>query len=122
MNIKKNDILLVFFIVVISFSLLMLFNTKKTDGTLAKVYYENELVLKIDMTTSNIKTYVVAGYNGDVIIKAGNGKIRVEDEDSPLHLCSKQGWVSSSYEPIVCLPNRVVINIESEQKIDTVVK
>ena len=62
------------------------------------------------------------GYNGEVVIFAGQGKIKIEEENSPLHLCSKQGYISASYETIVCLPNKITIKIEAIDSLDTVVK
>ena len=65
----------------------------------------------------------VKGYNGNVIIKTKKGSIKVSDEKSPLHLCSKQGWISNTYEIIVCLPNKIVIKLQTDnEKIDTIVK
>ena len=72
--------------------------------------------------TKEEQTYEVKGYNGPVYISAGNGKIKVEDEDSPLHLCSKQGYITKSYETIVCLPNKIVVKIENKSDIDTIIK
>ena len=41
-------------------------------------------------------------------------------EDSPLHLCSKQGYISKSYESIICLPNKIVIKLENNSDIDVI--
>ena len=54
-------------------------------------------------------------------IEVKNKKIRVITENSPLHLCSKQGFISKSYETIVCLPNKIVIKIENDKNLDGVV-
>ena len=56
--------------------------------------------------------------NGNVKIKAGNGRIKVIEETSEKHLCSKQGYIEESYETIVCLPNKIVIKITSGEKYD----
>ena len=88
------------------------------------VYYDNNLVLTIDLNESEEKIYIVDGFNGEVKIIAGNGKIKVDEEESPLHLCSKQGFIEESYESIVCLPNKVVIKISSKKKkdLDTILR
>lgn len=118
---NKNDVYLVAIIlgIVVLLFLGLKLNEKK-NVTKALVYYDNELVLTIDLLTDE-KEYVVDGYNGPVSIYAGNGKIKVEEEDSPLHLCSKQGYISKSYESIVCLPNKIVITLDNNE-LDTVVK
>jgi hypothetical protein len=121
---NKSDIKLILIIIFISLSLLLLpkiFNSKKSMKAL--VYYEDKLIQTIDLSLSETREYVVDGYNGKVVIETEQNKIRVKEEISPLHLCSKQGWVSSPYQVIVCLPNKVVIKLESEeQAIDAIVR
>lgn len=51
------------------------------------------------------------GYNK---IEIGDGKVRVIEADCPDKLDVKQGWISNKGEIIVCLPNRMVIEIKSE--------
>ena len=48
--------------------------------------------------------------------------IRVIEENSPRHLCSKQGYIKDSMESIICLPNRIVIEIDTIEELDAVVK
>ena len=80
------------------------------------------MILKIDLSEDE-KIYEVEGYNGPIIIKAGNGKVMVEEEDSPKHLCSKQGYISKNYESIICLPNKIIVKIETKDgNIDTIIK
>ena len=115
---KKNDIILIIIILTISI-LIILFNQKEDSLTQAKVYYENDIVLTIDMSING--EYDVQGYNGNVHIVVLDNKIKVEEENSPKHLCSKQGFISSSNETIVCLPNKILIKIESKDSLDTVI-
>ena len=119
-KINKFDIILIIGIICISgiFILFNKLNSKK--GTTALVYYENKLVKKIDLSID--KTYNVKGYNGNVLIVVKDNKIKVAKEKSLHHLCSKQGYISKSNETIVCLPNKIVIEIDSKKDIDTVVK
>ena len=94
-----------------------------SSATKASVYYDNKVVLTIDLSLDETKEYTVKGYNGDVVIETKKNQIRVKKEKSPLHLCSKQGWVSSPLESIVCLPNKVIIKIEATQKeVDAVIR
>lgn len=121
MKFKKNDYILIGILIVILLFICISLEFMKQKGSAAVVYYKNEPVLTIPLDTE-IKTYEVMGENGIVEIVAGNGKIKVEEENSPLHLCSRQGWVDSSTQTIVCLPNKIVIQIEDEQELDGVVK
>lgn len=120
MKINKHDIILIIVIVCISSVVIIINNLKSKQGTNALVYYDNKLIKKIDLSID--KTYNVKGYNGNVKIIVKDNKIKVDEEKSPLHLCSKQGYISKSHETIVCLPNKIVIEIDSKKIVDTVVK
>lgn len=115
---KMNDILLIVIVVLIAGISFILLD-KETDTLVAKVYYEDELKLTIDLNEN--KEYDVEGYNGNVHIVVLDKKIKVEEENSPKNLCSKQGFISASYQTIVCLPNKIVITIEDDNSIDTVI-
>ncbi|MDX9917990.1 MAG: NusG domain II-containing protein [Gudongella sp.] len=58
------------------------------------------------------------GYN---LIELGDGKVRVIEADCPDKIDVKQGYISRIGETIVCLPNRMVIEIKgvtSDDQID----
>ena len=111
---NKSDIKLILIILIFSFLLLIFLNNDKSNY--AFVYYDNKEVLKIDLSIN--KSYSVNGFNGEVIFEVKDNKLRVKKEDSPLHICSKQGWVNKG--SIVCLPNKIVINFDSDE-LDTIV-
>lgn len=52
------------------------------------------------------------GYNK---IEVGDERVRVIEADCPDELDVKQGWISSQGEIIVCLPNRMIVEIKSEK-------
>ncbi len=122
---NKSDIKLIIIILLIAITVLFVIAIiDKNNSKEALVYYDNNLVLTIDLNNSEEKIYIVDGFNGEVKIIAGNGKIKVDEEESPLHLCSKQGFIEESYESIVCLPNKIVIKISSKKKkdLDTILR
>ncbi|MDD4644245.1 MAG: NusG domain II-containing protein, partial [Bacilli bacterium] len=102
----------------------LLFKAMDNNGSKeAHVYYDNDLILKIDLDINEVKEYKVEGLNGDVILEAKKGKVRVKEEISPLNLCSNQGFIQSSYEVIVCLPNKIIVKIvEKDKNIDVIVR
>lgn len=121
---NKHDyifIILVLFVIAILFIVPHLIGN--STASTAYVYYDDKLVKTLDLSIDKTSSYTIEGYNGDVVIETKKNSIRVKEETSPLNLCSKQGWVSSSFEPIVCLPNKVIIKIIStDDKVDAVVR
>ena len=105
---KKADKVLIVCIMVVSVFLCVPLFLSKNDSAYASVYVKEKNVLRIDL--SKDKSYVV------------NGKVRVSQEKSPHHYCSKQGYVSDANVPIVCLPNETVVKIEDKTSQDTVIQ
>ena len=106
---NKSDIKLILIILIFSFLLLIFMNNDKNNY--AYVYYDNKEVLKIDLSIN--KNYIVEGFNGEVLIEVKDTKLRVVKENSPLHICSNEGWKNTG--SIVCLPNKIVITFDSEE-------
>lgn len=118
---NKHDLTLILIFLVLVILCFITIYSKKKDGNKAVVYYEDQEILTIDLKEEE-KEYIVEGFLGEVKILAGNGRIKVVEENSPNHLCSKQGYISSSYQTITCLPNKIVIEIKDQDDLDTVVK
>ena len=117
---NKNDFKLIglFLIIIITFFIVKLLTTSKGDTVL--VYYDNKLVLEKDLNTNN--TYTVKGYLGEVVIEVKDKKVRVVKENSPKHICTKEGYIKDSSKPLICLPNKVIIKIsDKKNNIDGVV-
>jgi len=112
---NKNDFKLIIILIIFVIILIPFFN--KENNNKAIVYYKNKEILNIDLNINKI--YEVKGRNGIVKIIVKDKKIKVDSENSPKHICSKQGYISKSYESIICLPNEIVIKIEKNDEIDS---
>ena len=112
---NKSDLKLILFVLLTSCVLFIVF--KSGSSNYAYVYYDNNLVLEIDLSVDD--KYKVEGFNGEVLIEVKDNKLRVYKENSKFHICSHQGFMSSG--SIVCLPNKVVISFEN-QELDAVVR
>lgn len=118
---NKFDLKLIIVLFIVSITALIIIKTLPSNNSKAQVFYDNKLVLEI-ILDDTYQEYTINGYNGDIVLIKENKRIKVKEEISPLHLCSKQGFISKSYETIVCLPNKVVVKIVDNEKIDTVVR
>lgn len=107
---NRADKILIGCIMLISMVLIIpiLYYAPEADSAVVKV--KNEEVLRIDLKQDG--EYEVQGTLGPVHIEVQDQAIRVSQENSPHHYCSKQGFVSDANVPIVCLPNETVITIE----------
>lgn len=116
---NKSDIKLIIVLFIIIGCVFIFINVTKEDGSMAEVYYEDKKILTIDLNID--REYVIDGELGDVVLEVKNRKIRVKEENSPKHICSKEGFIGDSSRTLICLPNKIIIKIVGDNDIDGVV-
>jgi len=82
---------------------------------------ENAIILKNNKIygkypLSNQKEIIIANDNEDVLVKISDGKIWIEDTNCPNKICKKMGKISKPGEIIVCVPFKLLIEIQGEKK------
>ena len=82
------------------------------QGTMADIFVEGQCIRTIALDQVQEAEYIaVEGAIGINRIAVEQGRIRVVEADCPDQICVQQGWASDSRLPIVCLPNKVVIQL-----------
>ncbi|OGS45535.1 MAG: hypothetical protein A2539_00070 [Elusimicrobia bacterium RIFOXYD2_FULL_34_15] len=108
-KISKYDFAVAMFILLFSFSL-MSFKNLNSDNKKAFIYKNNKLVEKTSLSQKkviNIKK---------MKIEVAEGHLRVLESDCPNKICKHSGWISNPYQTIVCVPNKILIEIISDSK------
>jgi hypothetical protein len=59
------------------------------------------------------KTFTIDGFQGQSQVEISGSQVRMVDSACPDKLCVRAGWISRPGESIICLPNRVVLEIMS---------
>ena len=85
----------------------------------ANIYYDGELLDRIPLDQKK----EIALLGGRIVLETQEGSIRVLRSDCPRRLCVQQGWVKHDGVSIICVPFKVIIEIESrhEASVDAVV-
>lgn len=99
------------------------------DDKVAFIYYDSNKLdehtiyfkdLKDDEIKEIIllkKDYPLLNADMTILVSKSEG-IKVEEEESPQKICSKQGWVNRVDVPVVCLPNSVYVIIMDVNEVD----
>ncbi len=86
--------------------------TDPADGRIAYIYSDGKQVMRIDLTASEDRTFVITGKNGGTnMICISDHDICVLEASCPDRICVHQGFSHVHGLPIVCLPNRLVITV-----------
>lgn len=108
----KIAILLLALVVAGSCAFLLLRPTH-VDRPVARITLDGEVMEEIDLTAvAESYTFIVdgpAGFSNTVQVLPG--QIRVKEAGCPDQVCVNQGYIHDSTAPIVCLPNKLVIEI-----------
>lgn len=116
---KKKDVILIASILIIG--ILGMFATQavnnENSGKTAIIYIDSQEVDRIPIdSVKGEKTFSFQFGENTGYLEVKDGAVRMKEMDlrvCPERVCSDTGWISKSYESIVCLPNRIVVNIEN---------
>ena len=119
----KRDIMLIATLIIVCAAVFLIINfVVKKDGITAAVKVDGNIVYMHPLDKNASVT--VEGYQGGsntVVIE--NGTVYMKDADCPDKLCEKTGKISKNGETIVCLPHRVVVEIQGgEGNVDSLVR
>lgn len=107
----RNDLLLIFAILIVAGGLLLVWLLTRSTGSYAVITVDGKETARYSLhTDTEIQIETEYGYNL-LIIQNGTASVREADCDS--QLCVHKGSVCYNGETIVCLPHRLVIRIEN---------
>lgn len=114
---KRKVICIITVLCVVFFSLLGVILVSNTGGgNTACIYSDGKLIKAIDLRNDGEQTFTVnsedGGYN---IITVKDGGISVTDADCPDRICVMTAPISDGIQPIVCMPHKLVIRIETNR-------
>ncbi|MCD7905516.1 MAG: NusG domain II-containing protein [Clostridiales bacterium] len=88
----------------------------KYEGAVAKIYSDGKLVETVELEkVSEGYEFTVECEDGENTVRVEQGKICVISASCPDKVCVNQGWISDGVMPVVCLPNKLVIEIEGAE-------
>ncbi len=118
---KRNDFLLMAVILAVAAAGLIYMNVAKKSGDMVVVKVDGEVYKELPLNKD--ATLEIEGVNGSTnLLVVKDGHADVVDADCPDKLCVHQRDIENDGETIVCLPNKVVVEIEStkESEVDAV--
>lgn len=80
-----------------------------------------DLVERLSLTedAENIYSFQFGENTGYIEVKDGAVRmLEMDKEICPDSICSNTGWIKKEYETIVCMPNRIIVNIKEKNEIN----
>lgn len=114
-RICPQDIILSIIIIAGSFCFLFGFNNNGTStGSGELVIYQNGKIIKnVSLNHREIIRLPVGRSEISIEVNPEQG-VRMLDSSCPAKICVHNGWIRKPSETIICLPNKVLLEIEGE--------
>ena len=114
---KKADFILLFAVLFLAGAMLLGTKLTKTEGDTVIITKDGEVFGEYPLSS---QMEVPVGESNTVKIQ--DGTAYMHSATCPDKLCIRQGKVADSSKKIVCLPNRVTVEVTKKSEIDEVVR
>ena len=121
MDSKKQNILFIVIIVILSFCMLFIMGKRNREGDKVLVYVDGRLVQELFLDED--KEIVIRGKIGNNVLVIQGQEVYMKEASCENHICVQQGKISKGGQTIVCLPNQIVVEVSSQiNEMDVVVR
>ncbi len=117
---EKIAIVSVLLISVVATGMMMGLKSKDQNENIV-IMVGNKVEKRIPLNRNESKTYDFNFNNHIGQVEVKNGRVRMlpmSQEICPKSICSNTGWIETTYQSIVCLPNQIIVRIEGTNKQD----
>lgn len=99
-------------VVLLSAAAMLLIHGFQKTGDAALIYQDGQLIHTLPLDQDQTITIQAAngGYN---VVEVKEGTVRVSEASCPDQICVKRGATTETADPIVCLPNKLVVRVTS---------
>ena len=112
---QRNWIWVVIFAAIFA-GCLALWLLPRGGGETVLVYQDGKLLRTLDLRQDTV--FTVEGPAGENTVTVTGGEVFVSQADCPDQVCVAHGFLVSGKEPIICLPNRLVIAFTDDTRAD----
>lgn len=120
---KPWDVIIIVLLILLSFTPIAIFAFQQEQAENQSGDVQYEAVLKVDgvevrsfelVADQASYTYTYEDEDGDYnIIEIDGTRVRISEANCGDQICVRQGWISKAGQSVVCLPHRLVIEIQA---------
>ncbi len=109
MRITKKEIFIILGIIAAALIALLVMELTSQKGKTAVITVENTAVKEVDLSDSG--EFTVDGIE-NATFEVKDGSIRIKGNDCPDKICVDTGWISKTNERIICMPKKLIVEIQ----------
>lgn len=115
---KKMDIVIIVVLIISSFIPHFIYSSvgsKNNKNLYATIKVDGEIHNTIDLPTTSEEKFIIQTENGTNTILVNNNEVNIVYADCKDELCVKQGSISKIGKTLICLPNKLIIEIKGDE-------
>lgn len=115
---KKMDIVIIVVLIISSFIPHFIYSSigsKNNKDLYATIKVDGEIHNTIDLPTTSEEKFIIQTENGTNTILVNNNEVNIVYADCKDELCIKQGSISKIGKTLICLPNKLIIEIKGDE-------
>ena len=120
-HLKPWDGVIVLVLILSSFLPIFIFGQTQTADKEAVLRVDGTEIKRFDLVEGQkTYTYLYEDEDGDTnLLEIEGDRIRIKEADCGDQICVRRGWASKNGETIVCLPHKLVIEIQAADGSET---
>ena len=103
---------------IVLFSLYWLVSRSETQGALktAVIYKDGVVIERVSLAASEERRFEerridLAPHGVAMVVAVRQGRVRVLSSSCRQQICVRKGWVAHAHDPIICIPNKITIEV-----------
>ena len=113
----RGDLMLIAVLLIAGLTIIALLAFTRPDGRQAIVRVDGQIVAQLPLEQDAQCPVEIEGTVTNLIV-IQNGTVHMEEADCPDHLCILRGTIRYAGDSIICLPNKVVVEISGEDALN----
>lgn len=114
---KRNDLILILIIVIVAACGLLYINLSKDSGDKVVIEVDGEIYKELPLN-EDTKVEIKGVNNSTNLLVIKDGHADIIDASCPDKICVHQTEIQYDGESLICLPNKVIVRIESSKQSD----
>lgn len=110
-KINIKELIIIAVILLIGIAAFVLFENIKQNGKTAVISVNGNIVKEINLEQADNCTFNPEETE-NITFEIKDGKIRVTSSDCPDKICKNTGFISDTGESIICMPNKMIVEIK----------
>ncbi len=112
---SKFDLILICLILLLSITGIIYFGRARFQHSTGKntvlIYQQEKLLESVPLD----KNTFIDLLDKRMQVEIKDGRVRMDRSDCPQHICVNTGWIQYSGQTIVCVPNKIIVEIKSPE-------